>query len=773
MEDRNFRRELHCLKQQVSELSPKYNPSPRHMALHPPRGQPIDDPFAVQLHDVNTQMTTMEDTMRELKRRLQQPLEAAKGSDNLCSADDITSQGQLSLPSGPIFWQLFNSLRSDLRTIDGRVATLERSVSDLEDRVDGMDPNRFTPTSSTASSEVGCTQPVQEWPVNRNLNPDFQSSMLPELHNGANTSQGCLPIPAEQPYWQQPYWQPVTERPLVYPNVLHPHLDLPPYQPSYNQVRPPYEASLRSETTAATSTINHLHQQNDAIQDRINKIDRENEVMLQAIRSLTQHPDRPPRHTENVQAELPSMSWPKPFETPEVRFRDREIARMDELLRTLQERLRSTEESMAQRDASIAQLRAERDEQRARESAERANQMRDQLIHYCDVIDAKDAEIGDLQGQLAQRNDALQRWSESWNDLSASHARADEQVTSFKHAYYDSMIRADNDIQRISSDHAEETAKLKEFCEQKDVVIQRQEDVIARGGNLLEQRDEEIEDISRQLRAAEDDRKHSRRTQERLSRLLSERGAEIEQLKQEMRPANAEPVEHRAAGPGNERNGITWDDPLPVPDNQSWPSFPLPERVRDNDRERDQMQLPTCHENRAWVQVGGSPLQFQKMSSLGERRKHPAEEERRDEPGPVVEAFDQPSYRNGPKRRSKRQRRYTHRHYPELDTQPATSLQTRNWVSRQVETRESEGPAPSEQGSRALDDAVNYWPPLPAPVTARRMASDANLHSRAYEHMGARRNLSKHHSMQELSTRRLQAYVETEPESGGEIGKEV
>jgi hypothetical protein len=748
MDDRNFRKELHSLKQQVNELSPKYKPITRHMASNTAPQRPQDDPFTAQLLEVNAQMTSMEDTMRELKRRLDRPVAAAKVSITAPNGDDVSAQRHLSLPSGPVFWQLFNSLRTDLRTIDGRVAALERSVSDLEDRVDDLEPTQFTPASSAPTSDIGYSQLAQEGPAVTEAMVDYRPCMLPELYKDMNSSQGCLPIPTEQPYWQLPYGPPPpTERPLVCPNILHPHQEIPIHR--YEQYQPHCEASLRSDTATTTANINHLHQQNDAIQSRIDKIDRENEFMLQAIRNITQRLDRPLRQGEQVQAELPSRPWPKTFEMPEVRFRDREIDRMDELLRATQERLRLTEESVVQKDASIAQLRIERDEQRARESAERANQMREQLAHVCDALDGKKAEIVDLQAQLEQRNDALQKWQQSWNELSDSHAHADEQVTSYKHAYYDSMVRADRDIQKLNLDHEDETAKLKEFCEQKDVVIQRQEDVIARGAKLLEQRDEEIEDISRQLRAAEDDRRHSRRTQDRLSRLLHEKDSEIEQLKRES-TVNSEPQENKAVA--SDRNSvITWDDPLPVRDDQSWTSYRPSERTREEDRGETG--------NRPWVQVGGSPLQFQKM---------PFVERHRDETGAAED-----SHRHGSRKRGKRQR-HAHRQYPELNRKPAQSPQNETWPW--AETRE-EGPAPSEPGRNvtANRSSQSYWAPLPAPVTARRMMSDANLRSRGFDagSMNASRGLSKHHSMQELPKSRLQAYVESETESGGEVGKKV
>jgi hypothetical protein len=415
--------------------------------------------------------------------------------------------------------------------------------------------------------------------------------------------------------------------------------------------------------------------------------------------------------------------------------------------------------------------------------------MQGTLNRYLDTLNAKNAEIVDLQEQVRQRNDALQHWQDSWNELSDSYARADEQATAYKHAYYDSMVRADSDIQKISSDHDEEMTKLKEFCEEKDVVIKRQEDVIVRGAKLLEQRDTEIEAISRKLRAAEDDRKHARRTQERLDRLLSERDDEIDQLKREAKSDMFDSHRSKSVAPSGERNSVTWDDPLPVPDNQSWTSFPASERARDDHgwgaMKREPMYLPPPPDNHPWVQVGESAAQFERMRERRSRR-HEDDRERdervpskdgegRDEQVLAEDSLEQPPPRNVPKKRSKRQRRYSHRQYPELERQGPFSPRIENWIPWRAETRASVGPALSEQGKQAFDDETTnyYWPPLPAPVTARRMASDANLHSHAYSEMGPRRNLSKHKSMQELPKRRLQAFVESEPESGGDIGREV
>ncbi|KAM3419334.1 hypothetical protein BST61_g5268 [Cercospora zeina] len=61
------------------------------------------------------------------------------------------SHQYLNLPSPPLFWSLFNALRTDVRSLDTRVGDLEHHASDLEDRIDHcVDPR--TPAESLANT---------------------------------------------------------------------------------------------------------------------------------------------------------------------------------------------------------------------------------------------------------------------------------------------------------------------------------------------------------------------------------------------------------------------------------------------------------------------------------------------------------------------------------------------------------------------------------------------------------------------------------------------
>lgn len=65
-------------------------------------------------------------------------------------------------PNGPAFWQLYRSLRTDLRSLEARVENLEDSFERMTDRLDTLEPIRLTPPESPAADpnvRFPCTNP--------------------------------------------------------------------------------------------------------------------------------------------------------------------------------------------------------------------------------------------------------------------------------------------------------------------------------------------------------------------------------------------------------------------------------------------------------------------------------------------------------------------------------------------------------------------------------------------------------------------------------------
>ena len=786
MDEHNFQQELHALKQRVSDLSLHYLPQNRNMSqLNSNFGQ---DPFFAQLDEVKAHVTSMESSMREWERAMLESYAVPPACYHNAIGNEATSsqQSNITLPSGPLFWRLFNSLRSDMRTLDSRVADVEQNVSDLEDRVDALDPNRFTPPGSTANSEVGVTQPLHD-PNYSGGSTRSQAEMASELYTDAIETQGCLPIPTEQPAWPAN-----TERQNSCSCILQQYQQ----RPNLCNVPQPQTEPFGSQSAPGlvNTVVGRLNIQNIAMESQISKLAQGNENLLQAVQTLTHGLDRGTRYRE-PEVELPARS--RQHAKPEgVLFRDREIDRMDEQLQIAHERLRSTEKSIVHKDFLIEQLRSERDNYDATQQAENVQRKERIIQHYRQKLAAKDMEIYDLQDQIAERNHALRGWEESWNQMEDENCRLSAQAKADEDSSRKHIAKQKEALDRVAAEHAEEMEKVRDFIEQKDAVIERQEEVIARGAKLLEERDESLSRAQRRLRAVEDDREHAERTQERVSRLLSERDAEVAQLKGEAkstRPKRSRSESREACKPANDQSHENAEPSAaqPIPSRSKYyPVPPLGERVYPSTVtsfeappsepqhfpiELSQPQPPPAEISEPWVQVGESALQFQRLPH-GERRAYVWDNSAREQTRGSEQPAENLLQRSDRRRRGRvggRNARQSYRHYPELENQRPNPTKLQERGARETETQENAGSVPSEQGRQAFDDTP-FYPPLPAPVTARRMASAADLrYSSHNNHMNSRRGLSKHQSLQELPKRRLQAYVETEGESGEERGREV
>lgn len=165
MDDTSFQRELAQLKVKVAAMLPSVSSPPA-------------DGFAHQLEDVKMRLQSMQssldyliaDPSHQTVQQRAQPTQSTQPAEP--HAENMLPPGgsRLSLPSGPIFWQLFTSLRTDMRGLNNRVAALELNYSDLEDRVDALDPNNHTPAASE-NDDSNLQQWAQNFPMPSS--PDF------------------------------------------------------------------------------------------------------------------------------------------------------------------------------------------------------------------------------------------------------------------------------------------------------------------------------------------------------------------------------------------------------------------------------------------------------------------------------------------------------------------------------------------------------------------------------------------------------------------------
>jgi chaperonin cofactor prefoldin len=156
MDQPTFQDELRKLKQRVSELHSMSQWYLRPGTMSQATSDDQRDPFVQQLHGLHAQMSTLKVQMSNLQASLPQLRQPVNGQFPTSQPHQPTVEpSRINLPSGaPAFWQLISALKTDVRHIDERVASLESSQSELEDRIDCLDPHRFTPPGSETGSEV-------------------------------------------------------------------------------------------------------------------------------------------------------------------------------------------------------------------------------------------------------------------------------------------------------------------------------------------------------------------------------------------------------------------------------------------------------------------------------------------------------------------------------------------------------------------------------------------------------------------------------------------
>lgn len=722
MNDGGFQQQLHSLKDRVNALTSQY--SPRQAFVAPAAPLPSltrGDAFTAQLRDVRAHLDKMQASFLDYQARThRQPSTGPPGPVEV----ELSAQSRMTLPSGPLFWQLFNSLRSDFQGLDTRVAGLEQDVDALEDRVDRLEPDRFTPAASTTSQEESGGVQIAQKPSEDLLSASM--ACLPELcSEGRNTTTGIQAgqhhsrisslqsqaMPAFE--WQWPstnYWNedslPQYAMPLLRSNVPH----------------SPYEA--RAMANDSTSV----------------------------------YPDG-------------------------VAFRDREIDRMDDQLRAAQESLKSSEALAAAQDTTMGDMRShiatvQADNQRMAaqiakdalskkklESTDR--HLRKELDKHTETLRTRaeerdshlqmiadrdfairywqercDQEASMFQNTIADRDRALQRWEESYNAASDAWRQEHERANALG-SRLDQYRSGRKETEQAILRQERERDQLKDFCEHKDAVIVKQERVMSRGAQLLEERDAEIDRLQRRLKVAEDDMQHEGRQQKRMARLLDETQSELERLR------SLSGVGGSTADEGNvvthQQEQVTAASTEAVDGRKSLEiPGPYPREARHaTDRPRERRP-------RSPADSDASAREAARTGSPRRRRL------RRHE-----------SARQLPHRAEDRQHRHERRPTPPPRVYHLPEREDRRgrFAGDDAEARPE---LPDRRRARFLDNAISYRdPPLPAPVTARKMASETDLRS---TNPGAGRTLSKHQSMQELpgARQRLQAYVETEGESDAE-----
>lgn len=825
MDDLTFQYELHQLKQQVEGMAVRHGKTPlpsvsvrdgflaqmRDLKAHlagldrkftdlggsqeeTASFSPTDG-FVAQMRDLKTHLAGLDRKFTDLREsqeaaareRNQQFLHTTQTA-NERETSMLPPHNRLAMPSAPLFWHLFTTLRTDVQGLDGRVASVEQTVSDLEDKVDGMSDLRLTPSSSVTGYD--------ETPQH--------GSAVPTL---AASARGTHPAALDGSY-KASMLQAKADLARAAVKMLH----------RYDGTFKDQSAHLSKHNAKLARSIVQLN-------DKLHEVDWERK--LHELDWDPKHGDtaacaddlewsQPADSARGVYLDEPAAELPDLLSGEQIvsapqeaaqkpchvslegtAFRDQELARMDELLRNAQEDLAASEQRMHEQREELQTAQG-----RYRGSNEELLLAENQLARLNHVLTEKDKEIESLR----------EKGSQWWASHQSKLARAEEQIGRMDVSLRE-LHRSEVETKRMLRARSEDIHSLQRFCDQKDEVFRKQEEVITRGARLLEERDDEIEAISRRLKGMDDDRQHELRQQARLTKLLEERDAELSDMKAAIASACAvtprsfrmpngelqssgdvlmkakarlETCAQAAGVPGpadcdsvdpdgsfeakgelkGERNHKkqkpkSWDEPaLPrnmVPEAQSW----SPRPIRGDRQLRDEARRASAWEQGEYT----SPTHvFGQASPLGNHRPRAAPKSVRAPSRIPMRYTDDEKVLEDAQTSFGEQGAFMH---PQADNTAGPAQRSSGRANNGSTERRGPQHATGRHGL-PLDNTI--LPPLPAPVPPQRMQSTIDLRSRARNE--PQRGLTKHQSMQNLPRRKLQAYVETE-ESCGELGGEV
>jgi len=893
MDERTFQRELHQLKARVADMTA------RHL-LNSPRSQPssltpVGSEFTAQVDDLKQHIARLEEqVLGEAHQRTplkSQPHAMPWDLSPLAKAA-LVSQPNHSRPG--LHYSLpkcFNDLRCDMDNVDARCRDVEGAVAELEDKIDRLDPNRFTPLGSEASADdrvglhpacgLGMPHPSPAYPGPKSA---FDSSTplppLPPLgpHSAFDLSMP-FPPPAG-PHSAHNLGFPLPPPPGLYSASGSSYPLPPPLSPHSAHVQETRKTEFRDSSATSSATVNEDLLTTKQVAERLfrAKLDASH-VTLDILRkfSARMDDDQPlpeteqkvvhaivkfhrrlaadhswnsvslqdssntgepngnsgSRRTSVAASELDASEGLQPrseeLHAPPttsahaagVAFRDQEISRLEELL------------SEAQEAAMISEQQACQVRQASSDLHERYQECTKMSNFYCTLYLQRDAEGRSLRDEASQRevhlqqlsdylhtrDEQIERCSESYRQVverskekGAIIQVAECRIEKLQQMLLDCQRNKDNDIDRMVQGREEEIGRLQQFCEQKDVVAHSQEQIIARGASLMEQKDDMIEALSKKVEALQEDNASERKQRQLTSKLLEERDSELITLKTSAtRPDAVQTASSQSDRRPHTPERVSARSPFFAsprrPQDAAWASV-HPERrayILEGGGADTIESPPQLHEQ-AMAEHDDAPPFFTKRPAvwsprpIPHDRRLPHEVNRASAWGRAPEhrsppAFGQPSPMGHRRHQNDSPRRRRSSPHPRkirylidgevIDAEDDEQSKAAGRINEPAEL--SNGPKSPSSPAAAAERYASFrrsaparhslpmdrtvWPPLPAPVAPNKMQSLADLRTAVRGEQLQRVGRPK--SMQELKRRgQHQAYVETEVESGGEHGGE-
>ncbi|EMC94557.1 hypothetical protein BAUCODRAFT_25722 [Baudoinia panamericana UAMH 10762] len=795
MDEQTFQSQLHELKARIDDLTMK------HFATSPRSSRHSGErDFTRQVRDVKNHLHRLDTSTRAALTNPEAGKEAVMTSLFRSSIPEVQQSSwlphndRMSLPSGPLFWQLFSSLRSDVQSIDMRVSNLEQTVSDLEDKVDRWNPDRFTPASSVARAAENA---IHHTRCSSDYTPGSNTAAFPtdtwrcagEEGDGV-ASSGLEPVHAAMP-----------TTPIHGSDVKLRSKDRM------------IEELTRTQLDAVQASVHMLRTYNTVMNRDMTLLDGDNAKVVRKIVKLHSQlfdvggheaweesamPPSLPDVSQNAWTlELPcSPSRTPGLSTkttcnPSLHPSDGQPAwsqQMFQQLLPVQDALSRIEEQLA----------------KGNNNSDMVEQLQHRLVTgaylgktpsaHAEGVERAFRDQQDETRSLQQKHDELLRgYKEKSSALYASKVRAEE------------LERTLRDVDAGRERFDQTVSDLQRFCEQKDVLLQNQGHVIARGAQLLEEKDDMLTSLNRTSEALQADLHDQRRQTLRLAGLLDHRNALLAEASQRAAKEGKQGPSAQRQGGGS--NGPHEDFPKRSPPHAESPAQQLSKgrvMVQSGDGQLVERDIPAQNVQAQQVKDAYSSLYtkesraqqpsasrevfelLQSGSRHGAANASPYLVAPADQRGTAFAWSPAPT--QGHRRLVSEQRRASAL-ARDADTTPVfgqpspigIAAQRDSSVERRhaCERRAGEAAAKDRRqrmfastASRNVDVPDRPTSSVPAPPYRARSMAQMREGSRNDGEM--RRDIFRHQSVHDLNKRReLQAYAETDVESGGELGGDL
>ncbi|GAB1744025.1 hypothetical protein NU219Hw_g1063t1 [Hortaea werneckii] len=431
MDGPTFQLELHQLKQQIAELVNKRRVPAT--ATRPDISLPTSyDAFSQQLGDLKTNLEDLDGRLHAARAESQASIPWSQ-----CTANpQVDYQGT---PSDPVIWRILASLQGDVRSTDSRIIGLERSISDLEDRIDRAQP-QFTPPASTNGSASSWNEHERA----ENACSKATESRLPEAE----------PSPQEQMLRQKLELASVTMSTLKRYNktMLKRNCQLDEENAQVMREIIALNAGLHGINPHSSSSITQAAKKTEAV-------DHETHSVMQNT-SCEAH-----GHYQDVDenAAIPPGA---------VAFRNLEIARLDEQLCRTQEELRASEQHLADREVELDHMHRIRETSAEAEGRIASMQSslldrENEIVQLSEVMREKDHKIERLSADCRQM---YRNSQQSLSELREASASTQSLLGNFERQ----RCQWDDERAQLMREHQDELRKMQALCEYKDEVAGEQ-----------------------------------------------------------------------------------------------------------------------------------------------------------------------------------------------------------------------------------------------------------------------------------------------------------